>query len=384
MIWGYFDLVLKKIKILHVIPSLDLNDGGPAFAIRGIVSALNIYCEDVTIVTTNSGRALEDFSYAKILYFKRSTNFYKISFSYFKWACFNLRSFDVVHIHGLFSFLPIVTALLSLKFKIKYIVRPLGVLNQYGLSNKRILKMISYRLLEDRIIKNAFRIHVTSLPEYTTLKRFISIEKIFTLPLVLEEDFERTALKSNVKDLGVSEVLFLYLGRINRIKQIEIVINLVSELYQINSLVRLTIMGNGDLEYLKDLKILVSNLSLDNVVKFRNAEFGEEKHNILSSSHYLVSASLSENFGLSFLEGLSYGLPCLAFPEIGISDLLIKNNAGLYINDIQQQAAVKRSLFNNDAYRELVKTTRLIYHQEFSRLVLSRKLIDLYYDMLKD
>src|SRR5205809_204665 len=110
----------RRIRALHVIPSLSLKHGGPSYAIRAMARALALVDVDVTIATTNDdgddarlkvplGEPMKEGS-ATIYYFRRNILPYKISFGLAQWLRSNISRFDIIHIHALFSFSSTVAA----------------------------------------------------------------------------------------------------------------------------------------------------------------------------------------------------------------------------------------------------------------------------------
>src|SRR2546430_16449583 len=102
------------MKILHVIPSVSLKQGGPSYAIRAMARALAGLDVDVTIATTDDdgndarlkvplGVPVQE-DRATVYYFRRDILPYTISFGLRRWLNQNIAQFDVVHIHALFSF----------------------------------------------------------------------------------------------------------------------------------------------------------------------------------------------------------------------------------------------------------------------------------------
>src|SRR6266513_4378269 len=104
----------QRIRALHVIPSLSPKHGGPSYAVRAMARALAISDVDVTIATTDDdgdnarlkvsiGEPVKEGG-ATVYYFRRDILPYKVSFGLARWLRSNIKQFDVVHIHALFSF----------------------------------------------------------------------------------------------------------------------------------------------------------------------------------------------------------------------------------------------------------------------------------------
>ena len=98
--------------------------------------------------------------------FRRNFQPYKISFSLRRWLNRHVREFDLVHIHALFSFSSWAAAHAAQKQNVPYVIRPLGVLNRWGLTNRRrFLKQFWLRFIEAPALERAAAIHYTSQAE---------------------------------------------------------------------------------------------------------------------------------------------------------------------------------------------------------------------------
>src|SRR5262249_6966683 len=98
--------------------------------------------------------------------FQRQIGFYKFSCPFTRWLEDNVSLYQIVHIHALFSYVCSTAAYWAKRRGVPYVVRPLGVLNQWGMKNRRpILKQVSFRLIERRILENAALVHFTTEQE---------------------------------------------------------------------------------------------------------------------------------------------------------------------------------------------------------------------------
>ena len=135
--------------------------------------ALSANGVDVTVATTahKSGQSGPPFSSAlksaaKDVSFRRSSEFYKIAPGIVPWLWRNSRSFDLIHIHALFSFTSVTAALIGRLKGVPYIVRPLGALTNYGIRERRpLLKQFSVKFIETPILREAAAVHFTTALE---------------------------------------------------------------------------------------------------------------------------------------------------------------------------------------------------------------------------
>ena len=132
------------MRVLHVIPSLAVKEGGPSLAAKTIAEALAGQGAQVTVATTEGAHApvigdqlsvireeprresppTERRGY-KIVSFRRNFEAYKVSFGLTRWLRDNVKQFDLVHVHALFSFSSTMAARIACRNNVPYVVRPL-------------------------------------------------------------------------------------------------------------------------------------------------------------------------------------------------------------------------------------------------------------------
>ena len=70
-------------------------------------------------------------------YFPRQTRFYNASLPLTTWLWKAVPDYQLVHIHALFSYSSTVSAWMARRKHVPYVIRPLGILNQWGMENRR-------------------------------------------------------------------------------------------------------------------------------------------------------------------------------------------------------------------------------------------------------
>src|ERR1700678_1790434 len=133
------------MKVLHVLASLGPLRGGPSFVLRNLAAGLVERGVETHVVTTDDNgperlkmplnEVVVDRG-VKYHYFPRQLKPYTCSLPLAQWLWENTGSFDLVHIHAVFTF-PSTAAAWSARARgIPYIVRPLGILNRWGMQNR--------------------------------------------------------------------------------------------------------------------------------------------------------------------------------------------------------------------------------------------------------
>ena len=179
--------------------------------------------------------------------------------------------------------------------------------------------------------KRAQAIIVSSKFEYEDALEFgIAKDKIHIIPMGIE--VERIK-----KDQSVTEQMqILFVGRIARVRRIELLLQAVS---QLNFPFHLTIAGGEEKTssvtrtgYLNELKQLTKQLNLENKVTFVGKKTPRELKTIYQSADIFVYPSLYENFGQPLLEAAAHGLPLIS-TSVGIArDIIIEGETGFQIS----------------------------------------------------
>ena len=120
-------------------------------------------------------------------YFRKQSEFYKVSVPLRAWLQRHASRFDVVHIHALFSFTSVIAAGVCRSAGIPYIIRPLGALTRYGMTQRRaFLKRLSFGLLERSLLRDAAAVHFTSSAELQEAEVLGVPMRSIIIPLGLE------------------------------------------------------------------------------------------------------------------------------------------------------------------------------------------------------
>ena len=104
--------------------------------------------------------------------------------------------------------------------------------------------------------------------------------------------------------------------------------DVISALQYLPANVKFMILGQGYQE--ADLKSQVSNLKIEDRVKFLGFVPHEEMPPYLHISDIFIRPALSEGLGNSFLEAMAARIPVIATPVGGIPDFLIDGETGLF------------------------------------------------------
>ncbi len=217
--------------------------------------------------------------------------------------------FDIVHAHGSSTLIPFLSALaagrtpliVSPHFhpkasnKLFGVVKPFYefVVGRYTLAKAN--KVICVSETETEIIRKSFAI----TDKVVTISNGVDVDEIET-----------------VQPYEFDGKLILYVGRLERYKNIHLVIEAFVHLPQEFSFF---IVGEGS--YKHQLEALVHRLGLSQRIKLLGACPDNELYRWIRTSALLVNLSEVEAFGITVLEALAAGTPALVNEALGLREL---------------------------------------------------------------
>ncbi len=329
-------------RVLHVIPSVSASSGGPSKAIVQMERVLADSGVQVVTVTTDDdgpGQRLpfatgEEIAAGGVtrLYFSRQIRPYKASLPLLRWLREHVPRFDLVHVHALFSFAPVAGAWIARQAGVPYVIRPLGVLNRYGMVHRRSsLKLLSLRLLEGGLLRDAAAVHFTAEQERIEAEMLGITMRSHIVPLGVEP--VATASDALFLDAypGLGRRRLLFLSRVDPKKNIEALLQAVALVKRTIPDLSLILCGDGDSGYMTSLKSLSTELGLEDCVRWAGHVDGAMKASAFAAAELFVLPSFSENFGIAAVEALSAGLPCILGHGVAVSTRVAEAGAGLAV-----------------------------------------------------
>ena len=259
-------------------------------------------------------------------------------------------------VHGLWNIGSILSLFLNKRSKIILTVH--GFLDPYVLKKSWFKKKIYWFLFQKYCFKKASIIHAISSEEEILLKELFPkfVNKIKFIPngiidpLILNSPINPSdSFKLLVdKFLSDSEYTFLYLGRINKKKGIDLIFESFSILVEKNNFktIKLIIAGPID-NYHIEFKELQERFQHVNILILPSV-ISVEKNYLFSKVNSFLLPSYSEGFSIAALEAISYGKSCIFSENIGFSKEAFKNDSVLICGLTVKSLKENMSLLIND------------------------------------
>src|SRR5262245_12331133 len=320
------------MNVLHVIPAVAPRYGGPSQAVVQMCRALMSRGIKQTIATTNAdgpgvlpvdtGRETQYEEVPAIFFPRTFSERFKYSPGLSEWLRAEVHNYDAVHIHAVFSHSTFSAASACLKARVPYVIRPLGSLDPWSLSQNYLLKRVLLSAGLRRLLERASAIHYTTAEEMRLSSIVVQSSSGVVVPLGVDEA-RWSVSRSESAENSTPQLLFL--ARLHPKKGVELLLQAFRKLQKENALKqwRLIIAGSGESNYVAELRSQAGE----------NVEFvgwiqGVEKYQVIQRADLFVLPSQQENFGISVAEAMALGVPVIVSKRVNLADEIVNANAG--------------------------------------------------------
>ena len=147
-------------------------------------------------------------------------------------------------------------------------------------------------------------------------------------------------------ELEGGEFSFLSCGNLRKVKRMDVLIQAFARAFRDCPKVHLTICGQGEEE--GNLRKLIYDLKMENRIELAGIRPREEIAQRLQQADCFVLASVSETFGVSYLEALSCGVPVIA-TRCGGPECFVNEHNGLMVepDDVEGLASAMLTMYCN-------------------------------------
>lgn len=331
----------SSLRVLHVISSMSRLRGGPSVVVHNMLQALGRRGVAVEAVATDDdgGAARLDvpldrfvsFGGQRVRFFARQSLKYAFSAPMRSWLRANIRGYDIVHTHELFTFAPLVAARLARAARIPYLMTPHGALDSWGMRNKsRLVKAASVRLVEGPLLAAAAAVNfMTPLEQSRAAEQGLSFRPLVLPVGIVPPDEAQASTTEPLEPLPgrITGRVLLFLARIHPIKCVDVLLRAFAALDDRECV--LVIAGGGEPALVESLRRLAAELGIGGRVEWLGFTGGAAKRWLLSRATLLVLPSASENYGIAAVEAMQAGLPVIVTAGCGLADFVSRHGAGI-------------------------------------------------------
>ena len=339
---------LHLMKVLHVIPAVAAQYGGPSQVIFEMCRALHAEGAETLVATTDAdgkGRLAVELkrpvSYrgVRCIFFPRQwSETFKYAPTLVQWLDRNVMHFKAVHIHSVFSYPCLAAARACRCWGVPYIVRPLGTLDPWSLRQKRFRKWVLWHAAAKQMLSGAKAVHYTTAEECRLAERALGLRRGVVIPLGVDRE-----QLQNREAMGILRQLFPSLGedpyilvlcRLHPKKGLELLLEAFLSLIKQPKFKewQLVVAGDGEPKYVASLRRIVMEDRGSDRVLFTGWLEGDAKISALREAALLALPSYQENFGISVMEALGCGVPVLISPHVNLAEEIQAAGAGWVVS----------------------------------------------------
>jgi len=361
---AFNNILYLIMKILHIVPSYKpaYIYGGPIESVARLCEGLVLAGHTVHVYTTTANGKVElqvpvgkpvDVDGVQVTYFKRITKDpTHISTSLWKQLYSQVNEYDIVHIHSWWNILVMAAAKICLLKNVKVVIAPRGMLSHYIFnSGSSKVKNLIHNFFGKSLLAKTY-IHATADAEYKECTALIPGWSGFVLPNII------SLPEMSIDHHENEDFTFIFLSRIHPKKGLEILIEALS---QVSFDVKLKIAGDGDDDYVAQLKQLASQFKVDSKIEWLGWMNRDHKFTELMNADLFTLVSLNENFANVVVESLHMGTAVLISEDVALSSFVKEKEMGWVcslqvsdvvskINEAKTQVA-KRNLIRNNGRR---------------------------------
>ena len=316
------------MKILLVNNTIDpVTGGGSANRTIQVAEALiNCYGVECTVLSTDCGfdgdiKNLND--KIRIVQLPCINDRYYIPLFNWKKLKDLLSKVDAIHLMSHWSILNAIIYVFARLYKKPYTFCPAGTLHIYGRSS--LLKKCYNFVIGKRIIKNAYRcIAITELEKQDFLKYDIPEEKLIIIPNGIDSEIfypnYDASFKFQQRFNLINIPYVLYMGRLNMIKGVDILLNAYKDFFVNFPDLHLVLAGPDEglgSSLIKGIK----KFSLEKTVHLVGYIEGNDKVGAYTGAKLLVVPSRREAMSIVALEAGACGTPVIMTTECGFDEV---------------------------------------------------------------
>ncbi|WP_303316562.1 glycosyltransferase [Flavivirga abyssicola] len=312
------------MNILHILEDYSIYSGGIRTVVKELIERLNSLEHKSYIISSNKEKGdnirIVDCKDDFLLYSKDWQK--KIEEIYVD------EKIDIFHIHGVWRYPQYIAAKIALKNKIPYVLTPHGMYEPWIWQKGKIQKKLYFQILAKRVFSKSSKIHAITNDEKLHLAKIFKGADFVEIPNLIDHN-----LNKGINRITDSEKYVLYVGRLDKKKGIDILINAFSKLNPEG--VKLKIAGPFN-DYKHILDKLVEKNNVSDKVEFLGLVKGSEKVELFTNAFAFVAPSHSEVVGMVNLEAAVYKTPVITTYQTGLNRLWGKNG-GILINPSEKE-----------------------------------------------
>ncbi len=377
------------MKILHVVPDLAPETGGPVVEVLGMATAQAAIGHRVAIAASNFGvRQAPDLDAI-------SLHLFRCQFSPWRWTPElgrflrrEAKSYDIVHLHTIWQYPTWAAGLACGRARIPYVVSTCGMLAPWALAQKAWKKRPYLWFIERDTLRRAAALHYTAEGDRASSDAESWNHGHFVLPLGIPRsayiDLPAPASFAKRFPATAGRRIVVFLGRLHYKKQPDVAVRAFHEACRDAPDTCLVLAGPSSPDYLRYLQRLANDLRIEDRVIFTGILRGPAVQEAYRSAALFVLPSLQENFGIAVAEAMAAGCPVVVSDQVDLSPDIRQAEAGLVATPTVEAVAGAVALLLRDEplRRRMGENGRRLVLERFTWEKVAPDFVQVYEDIL--
>lgn len=296
----------------------------------------------------------------------------------------NIKSFDIIHIHEYRTLLGVMVHYYAKKYNIPYVLQAHGTVLPFF--ERQYLKNVFDILFGSLLFDSKKLIALTENESEQYLMMKANKNQIEIVPnginFLQYLDLPCKGLFKKKYSIKKEEKVVLYLGRIHKIKGIDLLVNSFSKLVQKFDNLKLVIVGPDD-GYMSILNKQIESLNINDKVLFAGSLYDRDKLEAYVDADIYVLPSHSEGFPTTVLEACACGTPIIISEGCRITDI-VENKVG-YVTSFEENDLCNlmfELLYNDELRNKFGNNGRKLVKEHFDWSIICKKIENLYLECI--
>ncbi len=331
------------MKLLHVLPTLDPNAGGPAESVKQRSALLHRLGHTIEVVTLDGPRDRASAPFpVPVHVLGPSVGNYRYSRALIPFLKQHAGEYDAVIVDGVWQYSSFGTWLALRHHATPYFVFPHGMLDPWFKDHyplKHLKKCLYWPWGEYRVLRDARAVFFTTEEERLRSRQSFSPYRMIEATVSLGTKAPPTdSVALGNLFLGRHPELagcrcLLFLGRLHEKKGCDLLIRAFANVHAIDPTLRIIMAGPDQTGWSAYLQGLAGELGVAEKITWTGMLRDDLKWGAFYCSEAFVLPSHQENFGVAVAEALGCGRPVLISDKINIWREIEEDGAGLVAPD---------------------------------------------------
>lgn len=382
---------MERLRILHLTNFVGKRSFGIGPIVLGLASSQQALGHNVSIYSVDAESEARELETAYHLRAGTIQNFpilgpsrlaYSPQMEHYVLA--HAADYDVVHTHGIWTYISRVANRWRVRQGGPTIVVPHGSLDAWVLKRSRWKKRMALWLYERENLHRASCLHALSQHEAEGFRAYGLRNPIAIIPNGVSENWLAStgdAFRFRSKFYLAAETrLMFFLSRITPKKGLPMLLHAMADLRQHLNNWKLVIAGVNEFGHQSELEALIDQLGLQSHVRFIGPLYGQDKRDAFDAAELFVLPSHSEGAPVVILEALGAGVPVLT-TKASPWEELVTHQCGWW-TEISQGAiadALRNALQQSPAtLREMGARGQALVRKNYTWPSIARVSIELY------